>query len=447
MNLERYLSNGIPLPDAAAFFISVRGGVKQASIADLREAVQGLSISEKRELLKEAVMVPPMAGSTPSPLPATAMGQQTPMPAVPAPTASAAGTQAAAAGKMAAAEKSPIEVGKERAHAGLAAEFERERHRKGERDLGAAMGLLGALSAGERVYHYTKNPIAAVGAAALGHHIFKGLGKEIGSGLDRRHFEKKHAEAFKLALDEMGLQPQPGIQPKIDPATQQYLMAEQQAREAEQSGEAGYLREQLQSMQAAQQAAEQQAQAAQQQAEMLQQQQMQHDQQLQAMQAQVADSTQKSMAAQDQVLQEQQTAAAQRMAFQQLRGTLLEAASQEPPSLTPTLATQDAQQQASQQAGPDNAPAPQQGPAGESPSPGTPPGSPGPQGDQTVSAPSETNQPAMQTAQSTTKAEQQEPTGDAKIPQKEVLSSARRHFLEAVSEVLPSYRPFVSKRI
>jgi hypothetical protein len=48
----------------------------------------------------------------------------------------------------------------------------------------------------------------------------------------------------------------------------------------------------------------------------------------------------------------------------------------------------------------------------------------------------------MQTAQSTTKAEQQEPTGDAKIPQKEVLSSARRHFLEAVSEVLPSYRPF-----
>jgi hypothetical protein len=228
----------------------------------------------------------------------------------------------------------------------------------------------------------------------------------------------KEASAFKLALEQMG------VTPAVDPATQQYLATEQAANDQASAGEAAYLRQQLEAARTEQQSLEQQAQAATEQAGQLQQQQVMHDQQLSAYQAQVADATSKAMSAQDQILQQQQAAAAMRMAYQQLRGTLLQAASTDPPSLTPGMPGADAAQAAmSQAAGPSSAPEPTAGPAGQASTPGTP-NTVAPEGDAQVSRPVESNEPMFGNAELTLKATQKEPQGDAKTPGKEVLSSA-----------------------
>jgi hypothetical protein len=119
-----------------------------------------------------------------------------------------------------------------------------------------------------------------------------------------------------------------------------------------------------------------------------------HEAELAQIQAQVADSTQKAMTATDQVLKEQQGAAAMRMAYQQLRGQILNTVSSDPPMMSSDQAAMAAA--ATGQAGaapggaqtPDGgatpAPAAAGGPAGQAPAPGTPPGSPAPEGDPTV---------------------------------------------------------------
>jgi len=303
-----------------------------------------------------------------------------------------------------------------------------------------ALGTPGDRAGGAGVLMAAALPVAAAAGAgfALGRFGHKPLSAQS---------PEKLAEAFKLALEETGMslesqnlpapkaQPQ-GIEPQLDPATQQMLAMQQAGDQAAGQNEAAFLRQKLQEVQQAQQAAQEQAMTAQQEAEQLQQAQAMHDQQTQQYQAQVADSTQKAMAAQDQVLQQQQAAAAMRMAFQQLRGTLLQAASTEPPSITPGATTAPGDQAAaaaSQAAGASSAPTPSTGPAGAAPSPGTAPGVPGPMGEETVSAPSAGNEPMFGNAQPTTSVGQQEQTGDAKTPGKEVLSHYLPFAKEAVS--------------
>lgn len=355
-----------------------------------------------------------MAAAPPPALPPTGMGQN----------------------KVGSSDKSPEDTGKERARASLSAEFEKEKAHKRERHGDVAGRALGALAGGAAMHHYGKgNPMATLGGIALGQHMGGKAGREAGASRDRSAHEKS-AQAFKLALEQTGLAPQ-GITPQLDPATQQYLAMEQAAEEQSSMQEAAYLREQLEAARSQQQALEQQAQQAQAAAEQLTQAQGMHDQQLQQAQAQVADSVQKAVAAQDQVLQQQQAAAAMRMAYQQLRGTLLQAASTDPPSLTPGMPGADAAQAAmSQQAGPASAPEAQAGPAGQAASPGTPPGSQAPQGDQTVSAPAGGVEPMFGNAEPTTQVGQKEPQGDAKTPGKEVLSSVLRPFVGSSVEKL-----------
>lgn len=480
MDFEKELLRGIPAAEAADFFIRIRGREKVATPAEFEAGMAELPAAEREELLKSATalhvaapapgklkkamgqMPASAAGATPmaSPaaLPPTARGQnmhQQPSPSLP-PTAM--GQQSTPGMKMAA--KTPQEAGESRARANFAAGVEKERLSKGERwgkRLGTAGGALGGFSAGGALAHSVgvggtpAAGVASLGGAALGALGGRVAGKAVGKSVDKARFkrlpaseagpEEKAAAAFKLALLDAGLsssleqqepQPQPGkppaqgqqpgapqgVTPEIDPATQAYLAAEMQANDAAEQSEAAYLREQLQAERAT-------AQQSQQELATLSDAQANHDAQMAQIQAQVADSTSKSMAAQDQVLQQQQAAAAMRMAYQQLRGQLLEVASAEPPA----MAGDQAAMAASQAAGASGAPAPTAGPAGGAPNPGVPPAGMAPEGDDTVSTPASTNEPTFGGAASTTKVEQQEPTGDQKS-----MNSAK--------EVLSHYLPF-----
>lgn len=307
--------------------------------------------------------------------------------------------------------------------------------RTGGAVLGGVLGGGLGIAAGSVPLALGAGALGALGGGYLGKHMGRAHGETIGDLMYAHGApavetpvavtpKTKAAAAFKFALEQMGIEPQ------IDPAMQEQLAAMQQGQQAEQQNEAMYLRQQLQAAQAQGQQSMQEAQAAQAQAAQLQAAQDASAAQMQQYQTQVADATQKAVAAGDQVLQQQQAAAAMRMAFQQLRGTLLEAASAEPPSLTPTPGTDAANAQASQAAGPNSAPAPTAGPAGNAPSPGTAPGSPAPMGDETVSAPSAGNEPMFGNAENASKAETQQ-SGTGREPGKEVLSH---------------YRPFPSRR-
>jgi hypothetical protein len=428
MSFEKNLLHGIPLEEAAGFFLRIRGKDKEASVADFNRAMAALPEAARAALLKAATAMPMAGGAagampmtSPAAMPPTARGQNMraePTPSLP-PTAMGQNTSP---GMKMAADKSPGDTGKERAHASLSAEFEKEKHHGGEAKGGLVGKLLGGAAGAAAMHRYGKgNPVATLGGAALGEHLGGQVGKHFGAGHDRKTYEK-HATAFKLALQETpGLAPEApqGIEPALDPATQQALALMQQGDAAAEQGESSYLRQQLEALR-------QQSAAAVEQAETLQAQQEQTDAQTAQMQAQVADATQKAMDSQDQVLQQQQAAAAMRMAFQELRGQLLEAASAEPPSLTPSIGSQAqaAQAAASQAAGPSSAPAPTAGPAGAAPNPGVPPAGMAPEGDDTVSTPASKNEPTFEGASATTQMGQKEPSGDAKIPNKEVLASA-----------------------
>jgi hypothetical protein len=457
---EDHLLRGIPHDEAAAYFIRIRGRDKVAVDAAAFEAVIAEMPDEERAAfmksasvlianapgpgtLKKANMgmgapapqaaLPAtgkgmnMSPAPPPPLPPTAMGQQTQMP------------------KMGSSDKSPDEVGKERGRASVAAEFEKEKHHQHESNRNL-IGHLGGAALGAAIGHKMKgNATSKVLSTLAGSHLGGLAGKHSGQAADRKAFDKS-AAAFKIALDSMGImdsgkapqmsqqgaqagqtgvdpnpktplptemsqQPQPqAIEPQIAPEIQQYLQAQQAGDQAAEMGHADFLRAKLDEARAGQQAAEEQAAT-------LQEAQAMHEQQQMQVQQQVQESIQQASAAQDQVLQEQQAAAAMRMAYQQLRGQVLQIASTDPPSLS----TDAAAMSASAAAGPSSAPAPQAGPAGQAPTPGTP-NTPAPMGDETVTDKIAPNEPMFGNAEPTSQAGTKEPQGDAKTPQKEVLS-------------------------
>lgn len=464
MDFEAHLLNGIPHTEAAEFFLRVRGKDKlavdaaafNAALAELPEAERAellksaSALAEKVEVpgrLKKANMGGAMPGSATA-LPATARGQNmSPAPPTPLPP-TAMGQQSM---KMGAAEKGPDEVGKERARASVAAEFEKEKHHKHETS-GALLGRLAGAAAGGAAMHRAGhgNPLATLGGVALGHHMGGSFGKEMGARADRVEHDK-HASAFKLALDSMGLgdsgrgqqmaqqaapeepgpaavpAPSQGVEPRVPAAVQAFLEAQRAGDVAAEQSQAEFLRQKLEEARAGQTAAEEQSAA-------LQEQQAAHDAQQAEIQQQVQDSIAQAAQAQDQVLQEQQAAAAMRMAFQQLRGQVLQIASTDPPALSSDAAALSAAStQAAPQSGPEAAGPPQRGPAGQAPSPGTP-NTPAPLGDETVTDQLKPNEPTFQNAESTTTVGQKEPTGDQKS-------------INSPKEVLSHYRPLALRSL
>ena len=419
MNFEDHLLQGIPTVDAAEYYIRLLGRDKVATAADFERAMNDLPAEERAALLKRANMgmvsppaLPPtgkgmnMTAPQPMALPPTAMGQQ----------------------KMGAGDATA--VGKERAHAALAAEFEKEKHHQGEGRGGLVGKLLGGAAGAAVMHRYGKgNPLATLGGAYLGEHLGGQVGKHMGAGADRRAYEKG-ASAFKLALEGAGM-PQA---PALDPATQQYIAVEQQAQAAQDVNEAQFLRQKLEEARSQQQAAD--AKSA-----LLEQQQAMSTEQLASAQQQVQQAIEQASQAQDQSTAQSQASAAMRMAYQQLRGQILQLASADPPALNGPDAALAA---ASTAAGPSSAPAGQSGPAGQSPNPGTP-NTVAPEGDDQVSRPVSPNEPMFGNAQPTTYAGTKEPSGDAKIPGKEVLSAVKMaalrdhlsQYLKQTRDVLP----------
>ena len=498
---ENALLNGLPLADAAAFHVQLLG-------------------YDRPKLATAGGMAAPT-------LPPTANGQQMPTPAPVTLPSTAMGQNTI---KQAASDKSPEEVGKERARASLSAEKEKAEAHKREHGGGLIGSITGAALGGYASHRYGKgNPLATIAGAAVGHHIAGKTGREVGAIADRHSHEKtavsnkwvdsrvaagvakatperiigfvkkmrneqgklhgnepsvarrfskldhavdtaketantrwpahahsttppegakKLGAAVKRAFEEvqnagMGMGPSSPVDPQqaaqaldqppakptpvtpaVDQATQQYLATQQELNQATDASAVQFYQEQLA-------AAKEQLEAAQQEAQQLQQSQAMHEQELAQIQTQVADSTQKAMMASDQVLKEQQGAAAMRMAYQQLRGQILNTVSSDPPSMSPDQAAMSA---ASTGAAPSSAPSPTSGPAGQAPAPGTPPGSPAPEGDATVPNADgiAMSKPMMDTAQPAVATGQKEQTGDAKTPQKEVLAAAVSKMTKAV---------------
>lgn len=395
MNLVKYLSNGIPLAEAADFFIRVKQASPLASPAALPDTGKGMNMS-----------------ATPAiQLPSAAQGMHISSP------------------KLAAEGKDPEEVGKERGRANAAAHFEKEKAHKHEANNGLLGRLAGAAVGMGAAHKFGKgDALGTAAGGALGQH----LGARFGAHMGAKQDAMEHAKlAFKLAAMEMGglgLEDPPSIGqpqqqqgpppapppppgghvPQLDPETAAYVAQQQAAEQEAEANQVEFLRQKLQEAQAEVAAASEQSQ-------MLTDQQAQHDAQLQQIQAQVADSTSKSMLAQDQVLQQQQAAAAMRLAYQQLRGNLLQIASTDPPTLSPdaaALAAINTQQQGQQGAPTAGAPAEQAGPAGQAPAPGTAPGAPAPEGDATVAAPAASpEQPETKPAETTGQKDQQKAAG------------------------------------
>ena len=425
-DFENALLNGLPLADAAAFHVQLLG-------------------YDRPKVATAGGMAPPA-------LPPTATGQQMPAPAPVTLPGTAMGQNT-----VKQAEKTPEEIGKERARASISAEHEKDRAHKREHAGGMAGSLTGAAVGGMAMHKYTKgHPFGAVAGMLAGHHIAGKTGREIGAIADRHAAKQASLDMAKLgaavkrafegvqnagmgmgasspvdpqqaaqALDEPPAPAGP-ITPSVDEATQQYLAAQQEATEMADTNAAAFYQQKLEVMR-------EQLQQAQEQAATLQAGQETHQAEIAQIQAQVADSTQKAVAASDQVLKEQQAAAAMRMAYQQLRGQILNTVSSDPPMMG---ADQAAMAAASTGAAPSSAPDPSAGPA---PAPGTPPGSPAPEGDPTVPNADgiAMSKPMMDTAQPATAVGQKEQTGDAKIPQKEVLASVMRKAFDEVKKRAP----------
>lgn len=303
------------------------------------------------------------------------------------------------------------EVGRQRGVASLAAEAQREKGRRGERYGGLVGRLLGAAGggvAGHKVGkglgtsgHLASTTLGALGGSTLGRH----LGREVGAEAD---IVKNAAAAmrFTLALEKLAddgaiageaqMAP-PGVDQELQPSN--YLQAEMQGQQAQNSNESAYYRQQLEQSQQAMQTMEQQTQMAQEQLQGLQQQAEQANMQVQ----QAAQSAQQ---AHDMATEQTMQAAKARIGAQQMRQQMLQLASQDPQALGEATMGPSPEEMALQQqeqgmegaeggmapgeAPPDaagGAPAAPEGPAGMAPEPQTAPGAATPEGQPDTNAP------------------------------------------------------------
>ena len=305
----------------------------------------------------------------PGGLPPAGMGQHSmasaPMP-LSGPAAGDTGMKMAMAFlKMAKEERSPEEVGKERARASLSAEFEKEKAHKHERNMDLVGRGVGGAFGGAAMHRYGKgNPLATLGGIALGQHLGgKALG-HLGYQSDMKEHEKS-AEAFKLALESLSatggapslaessgesVESPEEQMPMQDPAVMQYLQQEQAGMVAEKEQESNFYRQKFQEASQQLQAANQQMQQLQQQADSTGQQQQQAMQQAQQIQqaamqnAQAAhqaatQAMQQSLASQQQEMQQAQLAVGMRDAVHSMRQGLMQMVQQQLPPATPSEAS------------------------------------------------------------------------------------------------------------
>jgi len=179
---------------------------------------------------------------------------------------------------------------------------------------------------------------------------------------------------------------------------QGYVQGEQEAAAGQEQNELGFYRQKMQEAVQQLQAQQAEAQQTQQHVAELEQQAQASEQQQAQYQQMVSSATQESVAARDEVIREQQASAAMRIAYQQLRGELLNVASKEPPS-TEMLA-----EQAAMTSGPAPGAMPGADPTQTDPAAGGDPaaqggGAPAPGGEQApAGAPAAGQDPAMQKA-------------------------------------------------
>jgi len=226
-----------------------------------------------------------------------------------------------------------------------------------------------------------------------------------GYGLHKHH--KKHAHAmFKLALEEQGMAPASTGEDGEMPITD-YLAAHQEGLAAEGDNQAAYLRQKLQEAQAQLQQTQQEAQMAQSTAQQAQAQQATHEQQMQAVQQQsqmatdaamqnvqqahelALKATSQALQAKDDAINTHQMAAQMRMAYQDMRGTIMDTVAQDNAApigeaikakgLESQVLPPGGEVPGGDEVGPDGQPA-EEGPAEETADPNAPPGSPPPTG-------------------------------------------------------------------
>ena len=255
--------------------------------------------------------------------------------------------------------------------------------------------------------------LAGGGAGAIGAH----LGSQARLRRAEQAAEEKRAAAFKRAAAELmaasagELPPQQGTtvgsQLQADPNTSAYLQNEMEGQAAQEQNEAEFYKQRFMEAQQQLEAATQASEQAAAQAQQLQQQAEQNQMALSSAQSQAQQTSalamQQVMQAGDEKLKEQMQAAQMRMAFQDLRGQLLNLASQEPPAqvlIDPSAMGPQAGAAAGTQAMGGQPPAETQpqdaasAPAGQAPDAQAAPGQPGPGGAQTVNEGGEASEPA-----------------------------------------------------
>lgn len=188
---------------------------------------------------------------------------------------------------------------------------------------------------------------AVAAAGAMGAANVERIPKDERSGKKEKK-ASSHEERFKLAMDAMfgeGMTAPGSVAPHVDMS--QYMAMEQEGEEAEEMAQSDFLRSKLEAANAELQAARDEAMQAQQTMQQLQMGQSQHEQQLQAAQQQAQLATQAAMQnvqqahqlamqatsqalqAKDDSINTHSLAAKMRMAYQDLRGSIMDAVAQD----------------------------------------------------------------------------------------------------------------------
>lgn len=347
---EKGLERGIPLDEAVAFFVSLKGPEKRASVDELQAIFNEISPEDQDQILKEAAELGLIdkladgmmgaAGGAPS-LPPTAKGQNmaAPMPTSLPPTAMGQNTKMAES-------KTP----KERAHEQIEIAHEKSRYAKGE-TVGKHVGMLAGGAAGGALGH--KAGGHGLAGAALGALAGRSVGRDVGEHKDIKDFDAKfkHAAAkMKLAFGEgvagSGMSPEgpSGETPDIN----SYLATEQMGEEAEQQNAAAYYQKKFQEASSQLQQVTEQQEQTQTMTDTLQQQVAGSQEQIQAamQQAQMASqaamsnvqqahemamgATSQAMEAQSEVLRQKQLAAAMKMGITQVKDQVMSALASDP---------------------------------------------------------------------------------------------------------------------